>query len=343
MRDHGRLSSTIYTRAQGPNLRFQPMKKHLLFIVLFVVALTSRAFGFGFLGHQAIAETARNNLTPASRAQIIRSLGTDDLASVATWLDEVRAAGRNRGAMKGDVEAKDFVARFPDAAKWHYVNFPVGSTGYDPASPFATKDDVIHGIDLAIRTLEGSSTGMSPGEALRVLVHLVGDLHQPLHTVSGYYDLSNERAPRLLRLGEASPRSPTDAGGNALFFTKSQNLHEFFDSIALRKVSGGDYKNVAAVTERRQWSTHQKTAGDYHSWPKVWAGESMKAGSEALTALRLVSAETSQNKNGTLRLHRINVEFPQNFEAQTAITLSRQIGEGGLRLAELLNSLNWAK
>jgi hypothetical protein len=69
----------------------------------------------------------------------------------------------------------------------------------------------------------------------------------------------------------------------------------------------------------------------------------MKAGSEALTALRLVSAETTQNKNGTLRLHRINVEFPQNFEAQTAITLSRQIGEGGLRLAELLNSLNWAK
>jgi hypothetical protein len=56
-----------------------------------------------------------------------------------------------------------------------------------------------------------------------------------------------------------------------------------------------------------------------------------------------VSAETTQNKNGTLRLHRINVEFPQNFEAQTAITLSRHIGEGGLRLAELLNSLNWAK
>lgn len=317
--------------------------KHSLFALSLLLAAAGNAFGFGHVGHHAIAETARQFLTPATRAQVTRILGSDDLPSVSTWLDDIRAAGQNRGSMKGEDEARDFLRRFPGSVKWHYVNFPVGSTGYNPTSPFANKDDVIHAIELAIRTLEGASTGMTAQEALKVLVHLVGDLHQPLHTISGYYDVNDARRPRLLRLGEATPNSPTDAGGNALFFTKSQNLHSYFDSIALSKVASGDYKNVATVTERRQRSTHQKTSGDYHSWPTIWAGESMKAGSDALGALRLVSAETTPNKNGTIRLHRINVEFTQNFEAVTAIALSRQIGEGGLRLAELLNSINWVK
>lgn len=319
------------------------MKHTLFFTLSFLLAAAGNAFGFGHVGHQAIAETARQFLSPATRAQVVRILGSDDLPGVSTWLDDIRAAGQNRGSMKGEDEAKEFLRRFPGSAKWHYVNFPVGSTCYNPTSSFANKDDVIHAIDLAIRTLEGASTGMSAQEALKVLVHLVGDLHQPLHTISGYYDVKDARRPRLLRLGEATANSATDAGGNGLFFSKSQNLHSYFDSIAVTKVASGDYKNIATVTERRQRATHQMTLGDYHAWPTAWAADGMRAGSDALSALRLVSAETTPNKNGTIRLHRITVEFTQNFESLTVGTLSRQIGEGGLRLAELLNAIKWAK
>lgn len=315
----------------------------LAFFAFLILAACGQAFGFSYVAHQAIAETARNHLTPAARAQVTRILGTDDLALVATWLDEVRSANRNRGEMKGAPEVKDFFARFPGAAKWHYVNFPVGSQSYDPASPFASKNDVVHALDIAVRTLEGASTGLTADEALRVVVHLVADLHQPLHAVSGYYDLGNEQAPRLLRAGEAKPNSATDGGGNALFFTKSQNMHEFYDSIALRSVAGGGYKNVSAVTDRAQRDTHRRTGGDYHSWPALWVGDSIKAGSEALSALRFVSAEVTRNKGGSIRLHRITVEFPKNYEATAAAILSRQIGEAGLRLADLLNSLRWAQ
>jgi hypothetical protein len=94
---------------------------------------------------------------------------------------------------------------------------------------------------------------------------------------------------------------------------------------------------------RREASHHSPTPGDYHGWGAVWASESIRLGSDAYQGLTFISAETSPGRGGVRRLNRIEIGLPSDYEARQAIVISRQIGEGGLRLAELLNALHWGQ
>ena len=152
---------------------------------------------------------------------------------------------------------------------------------YDASSPFANGGDVVHAIVFAVGTLEGNDTGLSKAEALKVLVHLVGDIHQPLHTVTGYSDITNPQAPRLLSPSEATIGSQEDAGGNGLFYTKSHELHALWDTGLLVRVSKEkDYRALASVCEKINAGVTGQCSGDHHGWPASWASESITAGTD---------------------------------------------------------------
>ena len=310
------------------------------------LAVAAISFGYGHEGHQAIGELARQQLSPQARAEVVSILGNDALANVATWLDDVRAAGRHQGPLAHDPATLDFIRRFPRSKEWHFVNFPVGSSAYDPSSPFATENDVVHGIALSVATLEGKETGLTKAEALKALVHLVGDLHQPLHTVTGYYDVTNPNTPRLLSVSEAMPDSPEDAGGNGLFYTKSHELHALWDTGLLEKFSPGksyqslattcakEFKNIGSVASR---------AGDYHEWAVQWATESIEIGTKAYDGIELGAASVSPGRGHAVKLHKISIRLPSGYESSEAAIDARQVALAGARLAGLLNSLHWAR
>ena len=68
-------------------------------------------------------------LTPQAKAGVEKILGNDDLASISTWLDDVRNAKRHHvGPLKSNAEAAAFSAKFPTNELWHYVDLPVGAT-----------------------------------------------------------------------------------------------------------------------------------------------------------------------------------------------------------------------
>ena len=74
----------------------------------------------------------------------------------------------------------------------------LGAAAYARDGRFAAEDDVVHQIAAAVAVLEGKSRRFPPAQAVRVLAHLVGDLHQPLHVGTGYFDVRNPAAPRLV-------------------------------------------------------------------------------------------------------------------------------------------------
>jgi hypothetical protein len=174
------------------------------------------ALGYGKEGHEAIAEVARQMLTPSARVAIVRILGTDDLATISTWADELKLAKKHQGPLANDPEAGDINNRFPLNGQWHFIDLPLGSTSYKVNGGFSSTDDVVHAIEHCIAVLEsphGAKMDLTKSEALKFLVHFVGDIHQPLHCASGYYELSGSR-PVLIMDPEKAYRHQNDSGAN---------------------------------------------------------------------------------------------------------------------------------
>ena len=114
----------------------------------------------------------------------------------------------------------------------------MGFSDYQLNGPFSSRNDIVHALRRAIAVLEGKSSEFTKVQALRIIAHLVGDIHQPLHTISGYYNLSDMNAPKLIsKPGEALGK-PQDRGGNQLFFTRSPELHSLWDSKLVEKAGG---------------------------------------------------------------------------------------------------------
>lgn len=127
------------------------------------------ALSWGASGHSIIAEIAQRRLHPQALAQIKSLLGGNvSLASIASWADDV-------------------VHERPDTVRWHFVNIPYWATNYNSnrdCAPATGGDCVINAIARSRAVLTNCSAARERRlEALKYLVHFVGDVHQPLHTI----------------------------------------------------------------------------------------------------------------------------------------------------------------
>jgi hypothetical protein len=270
-------------------------------VALFSIAgiTTATVHSWSPQGHRLVALVAANHLTPAARQGVTMLLGPESLADVAVWADQYQS-GNNQTSF------------------WHYVNIPPDATSYDrnrdcPVQPGVTagarndrwRDCVIDRIlynqeRLADRSLDRADRAI----ALKFLVHLIGDLHQPLHALG------------VARGGNGIPVSvfgsatcSYDDGS-----TYPCNLHSVWDTslIAHRRLNDRQY--VAAL--ERLVSERKWTATDTGS-PAEWAMES-----HALAKAGLLSAG--------------GIVDEAYFRAHIAVVDGR-LALGGLRLAAWLN------
>ena len=166
-------------------------------LVLFL-CLPLPSFPWGWDQHKVVAEIAEENLTPPAKQGVAALLGPQaKLANVAIWADEIKDER-------------------PDTAPCHYINYPLEllEPKYDVRQ---TEDgNIVSAIEAQITILKDQEAPLSDRrEALKFLVHFVGDIHQPLHC------------------GCAA-----DRGGNTvalLWKGKVKNLHSFWDVAVLPK------------------------------------------------------------------------------------------------------------
>jgi hypothetical protein len=310
----------------------------LLTLAALSTGIVSVCFGWGGEGHKTVGDLARAHLSPEARAEVIKILGNDDLGAVASWADDVRGAARHYGPLAGDVEAHEFNKAFPENGSWHYVNLPIDSKPYDDNGPFSGPNDVVHALNRAIATLEGAKTGLTPSQALKYVVHLVGDIHQPLHSTSGYYDLSDPDSPKLITDPAKVDKDLTDAGGNSLFLAPHKELHALWDSGIVEKIAGTDETKLVTVLSGREPKGWQ-TPGDYHTWAEAWATESNHlATDDVFSGIKFGPA---QMKNAQ-RIEQIPITLPPGYVEKNEPVVEDQLAKAGLRLADLLNHIHWA-
>ena len=171
------------------------MKRILIvFVALFVSQINfAKDNEWGKTGHRTTGEIAQAHLSRRAQKAINKLLNGHSLAFVANHGDDI----------KSDPAYRKY-------SSWHYVNIDPEATAYDPET--ASEDgDLIMGIRKCIDVLKDKNSSKEDKQFhLKMLVHFVGDLHQPFH------------------IGHAS-----DLGGNRInvkWFGKKTNIHSVWDS-----------------------------------------------------------------------------------------------------------------
>lgn len=323
------------------------MKRFLICATL-ILTVASQSFAYGGEGHRAIAKAAEGPLSAKAKAGIQKILGSTDLASIATWPDDLKQAARGKGPLVNDPEAIKFNHDFPKNGSWHFVNLPLGMAAYADNGAFSDANDVVHAINGCIRILEGKTTAnFSKLQALRFLVHLVGDIHQPLHVGTGYYQFDTNDHPSLITDPNAALGKTDDVGGNDLFYSSKGELHALWDTGLVEGLAGSDFQQLAGFLSAKMnaaWmSGHPglwKTPGDYHAWAEQWATDSVHAANEVYSGIGFGGATFDAHQ----RLRSIDINLLPNPQGYANAHINRetiQMVEASTHLAQLLNTIKW--
>lgn len=315
----------------------------LLILALATRFLSNFGYGFSAPGHEAIGQAAMKMLKGTPTEQKINTiLDGESVSDAAIWLDRVREHFTFASQADND-EAARFSQDFAGNANWHFCNFIVGATKYDFNSKYATDSDVVHALESAIAVLEGSASKMSKREALRCVFHLVGDIHQPLHCITGYYDLSDLQKPLILNDVVDPKSTPEDRGGNQLYYSSSQELHAMWDLLLPNTIS----KKVDVLTSKLvvDLAVQPATGGDFHHWPETWAGDSMKQANAAYAGIIDKSAAFVPNpRHPGEQMLKISITLPggtKMYKSDQHDRIQTQLTNAAVHLAQLLSKINF--
>lgn len=220
----------------------RPVSRVFLTVLAFTLAAPPRpALAWGGRGHRTIARVAQERLSPAALRGIRDLLDDgDDLVDVASWADN---------------EAYE-VPRYRSSGPWHYVNVPITADRYGDRYCRDGNCVVAKVPEFRKVLADAGKSRRERLDALRFLVHLVGDVHQPLHV--GDHD---------------------DRGGNGTqvqFLGRTGNFHRVWDSGLIEET--GDNDRNWAERIRKRIRDNPADARRWASDPvETWADESLQA------------------------------------------------------------------
>jgi hypothetical protein len=193
----------------------------LMTALLLMTMLGGSARAWGPEGHVVIAQVAEDRLTPQARQAVRKILSGAPLATAALFADEYRVT-------------------HPETTRWHFVDIPYEESAYSEArdcQTLVTGDCIIRAIERAKVIIKNPKARFfDRADALKYLVHFVGDLHQPLHAIE-----------------RKQADGSGDEGGNKVdvtFFGERTNLHARWD-VGLIQHSGRTAEDYASVLKQQ--------------------------------------------------------------------------------------------
>lgn len=191
------------------------------------------AMAWGQTGHRVVGKVAENHLSKKAKEALECIMGYEGLAEASTWMDNIKS---------------DSV--YDHTHQWHYVTIPDGKDYH--SCEVADGGDAYEAINRMVSIIKNNEASKQEKvEAIRMLTHLVGDIHQPLHVGNG-----------------------EDRGGNSVkikWFYKNSNLHRIWDSgmIDSKQYS---FSELAEIIDHAPESTIVKLQNDKID---VWIAEAM--------------------------------------------------------------------
>lgn len=327
-------------------------------MALLLCPLTALAYGGS--GHALIGAIA-DQLLEAGPAQQVELILGMDLAQAANWADCVRSVQASAGPRRNFVyhgkeqyrascgvyetpgeqrRMEDYVRRnftqcpdgkpeYPCHTTYHYTDIAIQHERYDRQDSGARHDDLIAAIDAALAVLRGRRAPQpfsiaDKREALLLLAHFVGDLHQPLHVGSVYLDASGQPVDPDTHAGSAQT-----LGGNSLLTGfDGANLHADWDDVSpLLDPAHPPAELFSAAIAL------PATAGEPATWPATWASETLIEARHAFVGLSFKSSDSQSQR------WLVHQDDRYEYRARLAHMQQQQIVKAGARLAHLLNAV----
>ncbi len=298
---------------------FSLVHRILFVFVGLIYALPPPAFGWGDEGHRIIGVIAYARLTPTAKEKIDALLAADkddltagDFVSRTTWADKYRDSDRHTTKI-----------RYEATRKWHFVDIEIttenidAACDYHPKLPPGTAASAGPAHSCVIDKVEQFSAELRDPSAskpekilaLKFLLHLVGDLHQPLH-VADNEDRGGNDVPVLI--------------GNGAIPT---NLHFYWDNDVVEHlgkdpmVIGASFNKQITKSQADDWSKGTAT---------TWAKESFIRAKDV--AYKLNGLEEFTDIRGTR-----GMRLDSAYEKRALVVAREQLAKAGIRLASVLN------
>ena len=267
-------------------------------------------------GHRTTARLAAYYLTPAARARLAAIMGVpntpeavaDGLAQASTWPDEIK---------------KDR----PDTQSWHYIDLTLQDKKDQIPARCPDRNCVTARIDEFAAQLVDDKSAADPTinlDALRFLVHFVGDVHQPLHAISD-----------------------ADLGGNCESlsepYEQARNLHAFWDGPLVNDLNADDRllaadmkKELDTFDEERRNKMAEGNSDDW-AWESHELAEKVIYKRLKIPTEAIVFPANCKVAPEEILDDKITIEPQYVNEMKSVVRL--QLERAGLRLARLLNNL----
>jgi hypothetical protein len=270
--------------------------QRLCALAVFVSLMSSCCFGWGPEAHRVIAEVARGHLSTNAKSAVVQLLGDDDLATISTWADEIRRERR-------------------ETSGWHFVDIPWNASGFDnqrdcyhPNGRFSSTlgdhhNCIVDRIEMFKNALADRHASRNDRiEALKFLVHFVGDLHQPFHAI-------------------AKARGGNDVDviqfGSAECGSRPCDLHGTWDVGLIEHAHRAHRSERAYADFLEQLIQRQNLDRRADDTPEQWANESFRI------AHQVWVSEGSA--------------IDENYYRRNIAVVDEQLALAGLRLARMLN------
>jgi hypothetical protein len=308
----------------------------LLAIALFA---SPPAHAWGCQGHETVALIAEMHMTPQALAKVNQILkdsppdaainrfcketGLTPMAEASTWADDIRSLR-------------------PEASTWHYIDIPRGGTKADFAAACPEKERcVTWSLRTQVEILRAAaSTPQQRADALRFIVHFVGDIHQPLHTTT-----NNDHGGNCVPVGffgtEPQLRNPQSE-------SYSPNLHGVWDTSIVGKVVGD--KTVQQFAKDLDTANASHISGwisgtsNFDDW--AWEGHELAENTVYGKLPHLIPTEKpvetltcADDNHVAARNLALHEDLEQPYQDASSPVVQQQIAKAGARLAALLNNV----
>ena len=283
-------------------------KKFILFLLIFVFITTLSSHAWWDEGHKVIAKIAYDNLTPKAKKNIAQRLDCppefleDVMVRQSVWADIIKKKGRK------------------ETGPWHYINKPY-FVGIEESEIKIDRPNLVNKTNELTGILQEScrEKGADRDDALKFVIHFVGDIHCPFHNISLF---THHRFNKVSH----------DCGGTLFKVEPRRTLHFFWDGVPT-ELYEKDYRSrlnsfAGAVSEMYPPSSLEKELSEKDI--DKWSDEAHQIARKAYFKNCRDKTEGYLEEGQTLS--------PQ-YQKEAEIIVKKQLALGGYRLANILNSI----